>query len=167
VAVAAIPAVPWTQIAGAAIGLVAVGLRIGAKLKTRGVQALQGDERAVAKYAQRAARWSSGRRARAARRLLARYKRLEGRRSARGQAQAALARMKMAALYGIEANARKSRVQPVIRGERDTAPELVAQNPSADVSQPSDAEETEIWWYAAGAVALVGGALALRARREA
>jgi hypothetical protein len=75
--------------------------------------------------------------------------------------------MKMAALYGIEANARKSRVQPVIQGERDTAPELVAQNPSADVSQPSDAEETEIWWYAAGAVAFVGGALALRARREA
>lgn len=167
VAVASIPAVPWTQIAGAVIGLVAVGLRIGAKLKTRGAQALQGDERAVAGYAQRAARWSSGRRARAAKRLLARYKRLERRRSARGQAQAALAKMKLATLYGLEANARKSQTQPLVRGQQDTAPELVAQDPSADMSLPSDSEDTEIWWYAAGALALVGGALALRSRRVA
>ena len=168
VAVASIPAVPWTQIAGAAIGLVAVGLRIGAKLKTRGAQALQGDERAVVGYARRAARWSSARRARAAKRLLARYQRLSKRRgSARRQAQAAIARLKMAVLYGLEANARKSRTQPLVKGERDTAPEMVAQSATADVSLPSDAEDTEIWWYAAGAVALVGGALALRARRTA
>lgn len=169
VAVAAVPAVPWTQIAGAVIGLAAAGIKLGAAMRKKGALALQGDEAAVRGFARRAARWSSAKRARVAKRLLAQYKRAARGRRVRQRVKAAKDALKLKVLYALEAGARSGPKVPVLADDPGSVPRQVERDPSANLDQPGDTADGDpmIWWYAGGAALLIGGAVLIRSRREA
>lgn len=183
-AVSEIPAAPWTQLAGAIIGLVAAGLSIGAKLSARGTKALAGDETAVAGFAKRAARWSSAKRARVAKRLAAHIKPALARMARHPpknkhrriplQKEIAFLKLKIAVLYGIEANARAKSGKPVIAGENDTIPSNVERDPASNVDSPDDMTAGSstfggvpvTYWIAGVAALAIGGILLSRSGRD-
>lgn len=172
--VAAIPAAPWTQLAGAIIGLVAAGMKIGAKLSERGTKALAGDESAVKGFAKHAAKWSSAKRARVAVRLgkhlkpalarLARHPPRDKHRRIPLQKEIALLKLKLAVLYGLEANARHNKRKPLVKGEGDTIPAIVEQTPGSNLDHPGDMTAGDgfmgvPWVYVGGGVIAVSAIL--------
>lgn len=169
VAVAAVPAVPWTQIAGAVIGLAAGGIKLAAAFRKRGALALQGDEAAVRGFAKRAARWSSSKRARVAKRLLADYRRTSRGRRVRQSVRASKDALKLKVLYALEAGARSAPKRPAMADDPGSVPVEVERDPTAQLDQVGDTADgdPQIWWYAGGAVAIVGGAFLIRVRRAA
>lgn len=159
--VAAIPVVPWTQIAGGSLIVVGSALKLAAALRERGSRALAGDESAVAGFARSAARWSSARRARVAKRLAAMLKRRG--RGKRDTARSAILRLKLKVLYAIEAGSRAEasrpgdRQRPVVADVAGSEPVAVAANPLADVDQPGDVEgQAWKYWLGAGVVVAAG-----------
>ena len=143
-AVAVIPAIPWTQIAALGLAGLGAGLAVAAKLKQRGSRALAGDERAVAGFAKRAARWSSAKRARIASRLHRKITRKRDRReTVRRKKDLALLRMKLGVLYGLEHGARKHKRQRLIADDAATVPEIVEANPLSSLDQGEEALDGE------------------------
>lgn len=144
-AVAIIPVPPWTQIAGAGLAAVGAGMAIAAKLRERGSKALVGDEQAVAGFARRAARWSSAKRARVAKKLFAKVQRKKGRRQTVGRkTREALLELKLGVLYGLEHHARKVPKQRLVADDPETAPAAVEANPV------HDGDDRTGWWIAGG-----------------
>lgn len=187
--IAAIPVVPWTQIAGGIVSLVGAGISLGALLRRRGTRALAGDKAAVRGFAKRAGRWSSARRARKAKAIFEDYKRLKAKlarkqsRNAKRQRiplkkKLAIAKLKLEVLYGVEAASRMTggRKQPVIADDPQSAPDMVDADPSADVDQPYDTVagvpgegvDPKLYWLGAATISVVAiSAAAFASRRSA
>lgn len=149
------------QIASIALAGVAAGFKIAGAVRTRRIQALSGDEQAVAKWAQRAAKWGKKKRKNTAQRLLKQRQRLAAkaeRKSGKGRkllpakrGQLKLLDMKLGVLYAMETHAQKAPKEPLIEGEADTVPEVVD-------TQEAVQEQTRATWLVP---ALIGGGVLL------
>lgn len=138
---------PWGQIAAACGYVTAAGLKIAGALRRKGDLALQGDDRAIAGWVRRMARWSKTKRARRATQIRGTLARLEekcrrkgGGRGTRLQVQLARTRLKAAALVGVYAEARKEkrRRAPLVEGDPRTAADVTETDPSASVDTAAD-----------------------------
>ena len=151
---------------------VGTALSLAAALSARGSKALAGDKSVVRRFAKRAAKWKSKRRAKAVSRLLKDAEKFTGRkekRRARGRKRTtlrsekklALIQMKLEVLYALEAQARANPKGQVLADDPGSVPSQVEQQ--AQVYDDSDIEESaeESMWTGGGALLGIGVAAAL------
>jgi hypothetical protein len=160
VGTAAIPAVPWTQIA-AAVGVAVAGcLAAGEAIGARNEKILRGDESAIVPFIKSVSRWKSDKRKKVAARLLKEYQNHLQHEKTGLFAKAwrirknALA-MKMGALYAAESH--KRRKPNVALDPKGPTP--------AQVEAAPDPPSTPPWLWVGGgvaALAIIGAAVARR-----
>lgn len=132
VVAAGLAAFPFGTIATLAAVGVAAGFKIAGAIRARRLAALNGDEAAVAKWAERAPRWGKKKRKRVATRLLKERQLLDKRidkRQGKGRkvADARLGKlklldMKLGVLYALESHAVKKPQEPMVEGDPETVP---------------------------------------------
>lgn len=157
ISTAAIPAVPWTQIA-AAVGVAVAGcIAAGEAIGARNEKILRGDESAIVPFIKHVAKWKSAKRKKVAARLLKEYQNHLRHEKTGIFAKAwrirknALA-MKMGALYAAESHSRRK--------------PNVALDPAGPTPSQVEAEpEIPAWLWVGGGVAvfaIIGAAVARR-----
>lgn len=154
---AAIPAVPWTQIA-AAVGVAVAGcLAAGEAIGARNEKILRGDESAIVPFIKQVAKWKSDKRKKVAERLLKEYQNHLRHEKTGVFAKAWRIRknvlaMKMGALYAAESHSRRK--------------PNVALDPAGPTPAQVEAEpEIPAWVWVGGGVAvfaIIGAAVARR-----
>lgn len=170
--VAAIPAVPWTQIIGAGIAVTGAGVAGVVALFERREKLLSGDQAAIAGWAKRAAKWPASKRKKTAEKLLKKYKELKAKGSKRilgkeredyknYQANLKELELKLAALYQIEARARKAPTKPVVPDDPATTPIYANTQPDT----PDEGEGLPILAVLLAAL-VTGGAVWLATRED-
>lgn len=156
---ALLPFPPFAQIIGAGVAAVGAGVSIAAKLRQRGSLALAGDERAVADFARKAARWSSAKRARVASKLAGIVKKDQAtlRKKKRGKhlplkKKIAIGKLKLGVLVGLEANAKLDKSVPLVKGDTASVPVVADADPAANVDSSTDLSDgIPTWgWLLAG-----------------
>jgi hypothetical protein len=159
ISTAAIPAVPWTQIA-AAVGVAVAGcIAAGEAIGARNEKILRGDESAIVPFIKAVSRWKSAKRKKVAERLLKEYRNHLQHEKTGVFAKAwrirknALA-MKMGALYAAESHKRRK-------------PNVALDPAGPTPAQVEAAPEPEIpaWLWVGGGVAvfaIIGAAVARR-----
>ena len=157
-ALEAIPAVPWTQIAGAVAAAVGAGIAAGEAIGRRNEKILRGDESAIVPFIKQVSRWKSAKRKKVAERLLKEYQNHLRHEKTGAFAKAwrirknALA-LKMGALYAAESHSRRK--------------PHVALDPAGPTPAQVEAEpEIPPWLWVGGGVAILTiiGAAVVRRR---
>ena len=134
---------------GSTRAAVAVGLGVGNALRARGNLALSGDQRAIAAFMRRSARWSSPRRVRVAKKLQADLTRTLAQKarqcSRRGKGPSnrllvreAKLKLKLGALVALEVEAKKNPNQQLVAGDPQSVPFRADRDPEADEDQADD-----------------------------
>lgn len=157
---AAIPAVPWTQIAAAAAVAVAGCLAAGEAIGARNEKILRGDESAIVPFIKSVSRWKSAKRKKVAESLLKQYQNHLQHEKTGIFAKAWRIRkntlaMKMGALYAAESH--KRRKPNVALDPKGPTP--------AQVEAAPDPPSTPPWLWVGGgvaALAIIGAAVARR-----